>query len=59
MISELENFSNIKIRNLNWPEVTKALDEIGFAGFMTAEVGGGDQEYLTELSKRMDKIISL
>lgn len=52
-------WKNLLDGDVNWPEVTKALDEIRFAGFMTAEVGGGDQEYLADLSKRMDKIISL
>jgi len=52
-------WKNLLDGDVNWPDVTKALDEIRFAGFMTAEVGGGDQEYLADLSKRMDKIISL
>lgn len=52
-------WKNLLDGDVNWPEVTKALDEIRFEGFMTAEVGGGDQEYLADLSKRMDKIISL
>jgi len=52
-------WKNLLDGDVNWPEVTKALDEIRFAGFMTAEVKGGDQEYLADLSKRMDKIISL
>jgi len=52
-------WKNLLNGDVNWPEVTKALDEIRFEGFMTAEVKGGDQEYLSDLSKRMDKIISL
>jgi hexulose-6-phosphate isomerase len=52
-------WKNLLDGDVNWPEVTKALDEIKFEGFLTAEVAGGNQEYLTDLSERMDKIIRL
>lgn len=39
----------------NWPEVMKALDEIGYTGWATAEVGGGDATRLAEISERMDR----
>jgi len=52
-------WKNLLDGDVNWPEVTKALDEIKFEGFLTAEVSGGNQEYLTDLAGRMDKIIRM
>ena len=43
----------------NWPEVNKALKEIGYQGWGSAEVSGGDRERLKEISERMDKIYSM
>jgi hexulose-6-phosphate isomerase len=45
--------------DVNWPEVLKALDEIGYTGWGTAEVRGGDRARLQEVSQRMDKILAL
>jgi L-ribulose-5-phosphate 3-epimerase len=41
--------------DLPWADVRKALDEIGFAGWATAEVGGGNVERLTQVRKQMQK----
>jgi L-ribulose-5-phosphate 3-epimerase len=38
-----------------WGEIRKALDEIGFAGWATAEVGGGDVKRLTVVREQMQK----
>jgi hexulose-6-phosphate isomerase len=43
----------------NWPEIVKALDEIGYRGWATAEVAGGDEAWLRDVSQRMDKILQL
>jgi hexulose-6-phosphate isomerase len=40
----------------DWPAVHAALDEIGYRGWGTAEVRGGDRERLAEISRRMDKV---
>jgi hexulose-6-phosphate isomerase len=40
----------------NWPVVLQALNEIGFHGWASAEVPGGDRKRLEEISKRMQKI---
>ena len=46
--------------SVNWKEVMTAFDEIGYEGYMAAEVQGGDLAYLTDMvSKRMDKIIAM
>ena len=42
----------------NWPEVMKALDEIGYQGWMTAEIGGGDAQRLKVIADQMDRIIA-
>ena len=41
-----------------WPRVMKALDEVGFEGWATAEVGGGDEARLRDIAERMDRIIA-
>ena len=43
----------------DWPAVLTALKEIGYSGWATAEVGGGDLTRLTEISQRMDKHVVL
>lgn len=39
----------------DWPAVMKALQEIDFKGWATAEVGGGDKARLEEIHQRMVK----
>ena len=43
----------------DWPEILKALAEVGYDGWATAEVGGGNEEYLKKISAAMDKILGL
>ena len=43
----------------DWPSVRKALAEINFQGWGTAEVRGGDRERLKEIALRMDKVLDL
>jgi hexulose-6-phosphate isomerase len=43
----------------DWPEVLKACAEVGYNTWATAEVGGGDEAKLKEISGRMDKILGL
>jgi hexulose-6-phosphate isomerase len=45
--------------DLPWAEVQKGLDEIGFAGWTTAEVGGGGLERLTIVRQQMQKAFGL
>lgn len=45
--------------DLPWGEVQKGLDDIGFAGWTTAEVGGGGLERLTTVRKQMQKAFGL
>lgn len=43
----------------DWPEVLKALGEIGYDGWATAEVTGGGEEVLKKISAQMDKVLGL
>lgn len=45
--------------DLPWGEVQAGLKEIGFAGWATAEVGGGDVERLTVVRKQMEKAFGI
>lgn len=45
--------------DLPWDQVQKALDDIGFAGWATAEVGGGDLKRLTLVREQMEKAFGL
>jgi L-ribulose-5-phosphate 3-epimerase len=42
--------------SINWPAVRKAFSEIGYTGWITAELGGGDEAYLTEVARRLTLI---
>ncbi len=52
-------WKNLLDGDVNWPEVRKALDEVDYNGYMTAELGGGDEAYLTDIAKRIDKFIAM
>lgn len=41
----------------DWPAVITALKEIGYSGWATAEVAGGELDRLTEIARRMDEHI--
>jgi L-ribulose-5-phosphate 3-epimerase len=43
----------------NWPEVLKACAEVGYNGWATAEVKGGGEAWLKDVSARMDRILEL
>ena len=50
-------FCKIGDGDVDWPDVRKALGEIGFTGWSTAEVGGGKRERIQEIHDRMDKYL--
>ena len=54
-----DKFVDIGEGDLPWDEVRKALAEIQFTGWATAEVGGGDVERLTVVRKQMEKVFGL
>ena len=40
----------------NWPAVNKALSKIGYSGWASAEVNGGDRKRLETIYKKMDEV---
>ncbi|WP_025764846.1 sugar phosphate isomerase/epimerase family protein [Dyadobacter tibetensis] len=42
--------------DVNWPVVNKALKKIGYSGWASAEVSGGDRKRLQTISQKMDDI---
>ncbi len=52
-------WTNLLDGDVNWPQVRRALDEIGYDGYLTTELRGGDEEYLTDLAGRIDKIFAM
>jgi hexulose-6-phosphate isomerase len=50
---------NLRDGSVRWPEVRKALADVGYTGFMTPELhGSGDDAYFHDLSGRIDKILA-
>jgi L-ribulose-5-phosphate 3-epimerase len=45
--------------DIPWEQVRRALDDIHFTGWATAEVGGGNVERLTQVREQMQKAFSL
>jgi len=43
----------------NWPEILKALGEIGYDGWATSEVSGGGEKELADIVARMRKVLDL
>lgn len=44
--------------DIEWAEVRRAFEEIGYRGVATLEVEGGDREHLAELGRRVDRLVS-
>jgi hexulose-6-phosphate isomerase len=42
----------------DWPAVMKALDEVGYRGWFTAEIGGGGPDRLKAIAGQMDRIFA-
>lgn len=48
-----KGFVDIAAADIDWAAVRNALDEIGFSGWVSAEVGGGDVTRLKDVLKQM------
>ncbi|HOR51241.1 MAG TPA: sugar phosphate isomerase/epimerase family protein [Candidatus Hydrogenedentes bacterium] len=53
-----EKWTNLRDGDVDWPAVRKAIDEVGYNGYLTTELGGGDAAYLKDLGERCDLIIA-
>jgi L-ribulose-5-phosphate 3-epimerase len=51
-------WKNIGEGDIDWLEVRRALTEIGYAGYVTTEVNGGDAAYLKDLAGRVDRFLA-
>jgi hexulose-6-phosphate isomerase len=48
---------NLGDGDVDWVAVRKAFGEVGYAGSVIAELDGGDEAYLRDVSKRMDRLV--
>ena len=51
--------SKIGDDDINWPAVCDALAAVNYCGWAAAEVPGGDRKWLTDVSKRMDRVLEI
>ena len=52
------SWKNLGEGDVDWPEVRKALAEVGYAGWVTTEINGGDAAYLKDVVARLDRIFA-
>lgn len=48
---------NLGDGDVDWSAVRKAFADVGYAGSAIAELDGGDEAYLRDVSKRMDRLV--
>ena len=51
-------WTNIGDGDIDWREVRRAFDDIGYRGYFTTEVAGGDAAYLKDLAGRVDRFLA-
>lgn len=51
-------WKNIGDGDIDWLEVRRSLADIGFTGYVTTEVNGGDAAYLKDLAGRVDRFLA-
>ena len=51
-------WKNIGEGDVDWPEVRKALGEVGYDGWVTTEIEGGDAAYLKDVVARFDRFLA-
>ena len=52
------SWKNLGEGDVDWPEVHKALGEVGYEGWITTEISGGDAAYLKDVVARLDRIFA-
>ncbi|HUG52114.1 MAG TPA: sugar phosphate isomerase/epimerase family protein [Vicinamibacteria bacterium] len=52
------HWKNIGDGDVDWVEVRKALAGIGYQGWVTTEIAGGDLAYLKDVSARVDRFLA-
>jgi hexulose-6-phosphate isomerase len=48
---------NLGDGDVDWPAVRQAFTDIGYAGSVIAELDGGDEAYLRDVSRRIDRLL--
>ena len=51
-------WKNLGEGDIDWPAVRKAMAEVGYTGWVTCEVEGGDAAYLKDLGTRVDRFLA-
>jgi L-ribulose-5-phosphate 3-epimerase len=51
-------WKNIGEGDIDWPEVRRALREVGYSGYVTTELPAGDEAYLKDVSTRVDRFLA-
>ncbi len=51
-------WKNLGEGDIDWPEVRKALADIGYESWATVEIQGGDAAYLKDVSARFDRFLA-
>ena len=51
-------WKNIGEGDIDWPEVRRALNDIGYRGYVTTEVNAGDAAYLKDVAGRVDRFLA-
>jgi len=49
---------NIGDGEIDWPAVQRAFADIGYSGYMTTEIAGGDAAYLKDVAGRVDRFLA-
>ncbi len=51
-------WKNLGEGDIDWPELRRAFTEVGYEGWMTTEIEGGDAAYLKDVVARFDRFLS-
>jgi L-ribulose-5-phosphate 3-epimerase len=51
-------WKNLGEGDVDWPAVRKAFADVGYTGWMTCEVEGGDAAYIKDLASRVDRFFA-
>jgi hexulose-6-phosphate isomerase len=51
-------WTNIGNGDIDWSDVRRAFDEVGYRGYYTTEVAAGDAAYLKDLAGRVDRFLA-
>ncbi len=54
-----DQWKDITEDDLPWADVRQALDDIGFYGWVAAEVGGGDETRLRKIANQIDRALNI